>query len=54
MQHGIGIIAATIKQDIKDMMGLNVPNEVIDKIYEQFGVLSEILKSYFDRVFDKM
>ncbi len=33
------------------MMGENVPDEVIEKIYEQFVVLSEILKSYFDRVF---
>jgi hypothetical protein len=47
-------IIKTIKPDIKDMMGNNIPNEVIEKTFEQLGELTDTLKSYFDQFFGKM
>ncbi len=47
-------IIKTVRQDINVMMGNNIPNEVIEKTFEQLGELSDILKSFFDQLFGKM
>jgi ribosome recycling factor len=36
------------------MMGNNIPNEVIEKTFEQLGEVSDSLKSYFDQLNGKM
>ena len=48
------VIIKNIKQEIKVMMGNNIPNDVIEKTFDHLGELSENLKSYFDQLFDKM
>ena len=53
-KHDMGTMIGSVKQEIKDAMGNNIPNEVIDKTFEQLGELSDSLKSYFDQLFGKM
>ena len=50
----MGTMIGSVKQEIKDAMGNNIPNEVIEKTFEQLGELSDSLKSYFDQLFGKM
>jgi S-adenosylmethionine synthetase len=53
-KNDMGAMIGSIKQEIKDIMGNNIPNEVIEKTFEQLGELSDSLKSYFDQLFGKM
>lgn len=48
------VIIKNIKQEIKVMMGNNIPLEVIEKTFEYLIELSDNLKSYFDQLFGKM
>jgi hypothetical protein len=48
------VIIKNIKQDIKVMMGNNIPLEVIEKTFEYLIELSDNLKSFFDQLFGKM
>ena len=43
-----------IKQDIKNLMGNNASNDVIDKTFDRLSELSDSLKSFFDQMFGKM
>ena len=50
----MAIIIASIKQDIKNLMGNNVSNDVIEKTFDRLSELSDSLKSFFDQLFGKM
>jgi hypothetical protein len=50
----MGTMIGSIKQEIKDSMANNLPDEVIEKTFGQLGELSDSLKSYFDQLFGKM
>ena len=53
-KHDMGTMIGSVKQEIKDAMGNNIPNEVIEKTFNQLGELSDSLTSYFDQLFGKM
>lgn len=44
----------SVKEDIRSLMGNNVPSDVIDKTFDQLGELSDSLKSYFDQMLNRM
>ena len=53
-KHDMGTMIGSVKEDIRNTMGNNVANEVIDSTFKQLIELSESLKSYFDQMFGKM
>ena len=44
----------SIKEDIRKLMGINIPSEVIHETFDQLGELSDSLESYFDQILIKM
>ena len=44
----------SIKEEVRNTMADNVPNEMINKTFEQLEDLSDCLQTYFDQLSGKM